>query len=236
MSKPNHSRHRIHPCDETAAAVVQGKGHCWCECRRLIHGPNDARNGGVIPEIASRAHRPVLVRWYSKALADANMTIRRRRCHRRLGGSRLWPGSLAGRRFGGEGIGHGQPTKPILRHQHPSSGMWPSRQLQYGRPAGQIRWRSSSLSEDTPRYCMSTTSRVIVRGVVVGTTLDDAAGELFRLKVARLLDSHIPGGPYIDRPWPRHWWRSACHQGARKDSRKGRRGQGASVTMSASPG
>ena len=34
---------------------------------------------------------------------------------------------------------------------------------------------------------------------VVGTTLDDAAGECFD-KVARLLGFPYPGGPHIDRP------------------------------------
>ena len=60
-------------CDETAAAVVQG--------RTLISNvvassmDDHARYGGVIPEIASRAHAEAFVPCVSKALADADMTL-----------------------------------------------------------------------------------------------------------------------------------------------------------------
>ena len=60
-------------CDETAAAVVRG--------RRLLSNvvassmDEHARYGGVIPEIASRAHAEAFVPVVSKALADADMTI-----------------------------------------------------------------------------------------------------------------------------------------------------------------
>ena len=58
-------------CDETAAAVVQG--------RTLISNvvassmDDHARYGGVIPEIASRAHAEAFVPCVSKALADADI-------------------------------------------------------------------------------------------------------------------------------------------------------------------
>ncbi len=61
-------------CDETAAAVVQRPRPCsptsspppWRSTRDT---------GGVIPEIASRAHAEAFVPCVSKALADANMTV-----------------------------------------------------------------------------------------------------------------------------------------------------------------
>lgn len=60
-------------CDETAAAVVQGK----TLLANVVASSMDehARYGGVIPEIASRAHAQSFVPVVSKALADANMTI-----------------------------------------------------------------------------------------------------------------------------------------------------------------
>ena len=60
-------------CDETAAAIVRG--------RELLSNvvassmEEHARYGGVIPEIASRAHAEAFVPCVSKALADANMTL-----------------------------------------------------------------------------------------------------------------------------------------------------------------
>ena len=60
-------------CDETAAAVVQGK----TLLANVVASSMDehARYGGVIPEIASRAHAQSFEPVVSKALADANMTI-----------------------------------------------------------------------------------------------------------------------------------------------------------------
>ena len=60
-------------CDETAAAVVQGR----TLISNVVASSMDehARYGGVIPEIASRAHTEAFVPCVSKALADANMTL-----------------------------------------------------------------------------------------------------------------------------------------------------------------
>ena len=60
-------------CDETAAAIVRG--------RELLSNvvassmEEHARYGGVIPEIASRAHAEAFVPCVSKALADANKPL-----------------------------------------------------------------------------------------------------------------------------------------------------------------
>ncbi|MCT6810713.1 MAG: tRNA (adenosine(37)-N6)-threonylcarbamoyltransferase complex transferase subunit TsaD, partial [Bifidobacterium sp.] len=60
-------------CDETAAALVQGN--------RLLSNVvassmnEHARYGGVIPEIASRAHAESFVPVVSKALKDADMDL-----------------------------------------------------------------------------------------------------------------------------------------------------------------
>ena len=60
-------------CDETAASVVQGR----TLISNVVASSMDehARYGGVIPEIASRAHAEAFVPCVSKALADANMTL-----------------------------------------------------------------------------------------------------------------------------------------------------------------
>ena len=60
-------------CDETAASVVQGR----TLISNVVASSMDehARYGGVIPEIASRAHAEAFVPCVSKALADANMTF-----------------------------------------------------------------------------------------------------------------------------------------------------------------
>lgn len=69
-------------CDETAASVVQGR----TLISNVVASSMDehARYGGVIPEIASRAHAEAFVPCVSKALADANMTLSERRRDRRV--------------------------------------------------------------------------------------------------------------------------------------------------------
>ncbi|MDN6459777.1 MAG: hypothetical protein L0K03_08350, partial [Bifidobacterium crudilactis] len=60
-------------CDETAAAVI-----CDGELVSNVVASSmleHARYGGVIPEIASRAHAESFVPVVSKALADANLDL-----------------------------------------------------------------------------------------------------------------------------------------------------------------
>lgn len=61
-------------CDETAAALVRGRTLLSNVVASSMQ--EHARYGGVIPEIASRAHAEAFVPCVSKALADANMTLR----------------------------------------------------------------------------------------------------------------------------------------------------------------
>ena len=66
-------------CDETAAAVVQGR----TLISNVVASSMDehARYGGVIPEIASRAHAEAFVPCVSKALADlASPAVSRSAC------------------------------------------------------------------------------------------------------------------------------------------------------------
>lgn len=60
-------------CDETAAAIVRGRELL----SNVVASSMDehARYGGVIPEIASRAHAQSFVPVVSKALADAHMEL-----------------------------------------------------------------------------------------------------------------------------------------------------------------
>ena len=140
-------------CDETAAAIVRG--------RELLSNvvassmEEHARYGGVIPEIASRAHAEAFVPCVSKALDDANKPI--------------------------YGINHVIGHIAVTQLQF---GPFPKDTLALIVSGGHT---SLLHVEDMPRKID-----------VVGTTLDDAAGECFD-KVARLLGFPYPGGPHIDR-------------------------------------
>ena len=64
-------------CDETSASVVEGDG-ATATLRSLVIVSQDVHRlfGGVVPEIASRAHLTSLVPAVRQALADASLTSR----------------------------------------------------------------------------------------------------------------------------------------------------------------
>lgn len=176
-------------CDETAAAVVRGKQLL----SNVVASSMDehARYGGVIPEIASRAHAESFVPVVSKALADANMDLGDIDAIAVSAGPGL-AGCLAVGVSGAKSLAW-SARKPIYGINHVIGHVGVT-QLQFG-----------DLPEDTLALIVSGghTSLLRVRDIatdvqVVGSTLDDAAGECFD-KVARLLGFPYPGGPYIDR-------------------------------------
>src|SRR5438105_14846256 len=65
-------------CDETAAAVVQGRAPGPGAIRAsIIHSQEDEHRpyGGVVPEIAARAHVEILDRLVERALAEAGLAL-----------------------------------------------------------------------------------------------------------------------------------------------------------------
>ena len=176
-------------CDETAAAIVQGR---TLLSNVVASSMNEhARYGGVIPEIASRAHAESFVPVVSQALIDAHMTLDDVDAIAVSAGPGL-AGCLAVGVSGAKALAYAA-NKPLYGINH-VIGHIAVTQLQFG-----------SFPKDTLALIVSGghTSLLHVEDVarhidVVGTTLDDAAGECFD-KVARLLGFPYPGGPHIDR-------------------------------------
>ena len=176
-------------CDETAAAVVEG-GKLLSN---VVASSMDehARYGGVIPELASRAHAEAFVPVISQALADAGLDLSQVDAIAVSAGPGL-AGCLAVGVSGAKALAYAA-GKPLYGINH-VIGHIAVTQLQFG-----------PFPPDTLALIVSGghTSLLHVRDVarqvdVVGTTLDDAAGECFD-KIARLLGFPYPGGPHIDR-------------------------------------
>ena len=155
-------------CDETAAAIVRG--------RELLSNvvassmEEHARYGGVIPEIASRAHAEAFVPCVSKALVDANMTLADVDAIAVSAGPGL-AGCLAVGVSGAKALAWAA-NKPIYGINH-VIGHIAVTQLQFG-----------PFPKDTLALIVSGghTSLLHVEDMprkidVVGTTLDDAAGD-----------------------------------------------------------
>jgi tRNA N6-adenosine threonylcarbamoyltransferase len=178
-------------CDETAVAVVTGGAHIRAS---VLSSQVDlhAAYGGVVPELAGRAHLEVLTPLLDDALSIAGLDRRRPRLDAvaatvgpgltgslLVGASEAKALSLAwGVPFVGVNHLEGHLFAALLEHRD-------------------IRWplvvllvsggHTLMLSMDGPgRYRR------------LGATLDDAAGEAFD-KVARFLGLGYPGGPAIER-------------------------------------
>jgi N6-L-threonylcarbamoyladenine synthase len=176
-------------CDETAAAVVTGDG----EIRSNVVASQSelhARFGGVVPEVASRRHLELVSPVVREALDRAGVTLEQ---VDRIGVTR-GPGLIGALLVGlaaakGLAWGGGIPLVPVDHlHGHVAS--------LYLRPD----------PVDPPFLCLlASGGHTLLLDVedhegfrVLGTTLDDAAGEAFD-KGARLLGLGYPGGAEIDR-------------------------------------
>ncbi|MFI2709873.1 tRNA (adenosine(37)-N6)-threonylcarbamoyltransferase complex transferase subunit TsaD [Micromonospora sp. NPDC018662] len=176
-------------CDETGVGIV--RGHTLLADALASSVEEHARFGGVVPEVASRAHLEAIVPTMDRALREAGVTIADIDAIAVTAG----PG-LAGALLVGVAAAKGYAVaaeKPVYGVNHLAAHVAVDT-LEHGplpEPAIALLvsgGHSSLLRVDD-----------LARGVVpLGATIDDAAGEAFD-KVARLLGLPFPGGPYIDR-------------------------------------
>ncbi|MBQ1048881.1 tRNA (adenosine(37)-N6)-threonylcarbamoyltransferase complex transferase subunit TsaD [Verrucosispora sp. WMMD703] len=176
-------------CDETGVGVV--RGHTLLADALASSVDQHARFGGVVPEVASRAHLEAIVPTMQRALTEAGVTLADVDAIAVTAG----PG-LAGALLVGVAAAKGYAIaaeKPVYGVNHLAAHVAVDT-LEHGplpEPAIALLvsgGHSSLLLVDD-----------LARGVTpLGATIDDAAGEAFD-KVARLLGLPFPGGPYIDR-------------------------------------
>ena len=176
-------------CDETGVGVVRGTTLLADAVASSME--EHARFGGVVPEVASRAHLEAMVPTIRRACADAGITLSDVDAFAVTAG----PG-LAGALLVGVAAAKALALsldKPIYGINHLAAHVCVD-QLQHG-----------PLPEPTMALLVSGghSSLLLVPDVTndvrpLGATIDDAAGEAFD-KVARVLGLPFPGGPHIDR-------------------------------------
>ncbi len=176
-------------CDETAAAVVEDGLTIRSS---VISSQIDlhAQFGGVVPEIASRAHLEVINGVIGDALVEAGVAFADLDAVAATHG----PG-LAGALL----VGVSAAKAIALAQQIPYVGV---NHLEGHLHAAWLQNPDVDLPLAVLLVSGGHTMLVAVRGdanyEVLGQTVDDAAGEAFD-KVARLLGLGYPGGPVIDR-------------------------------------
>jgi N6-L-threonylcarbamoyladenine synthase len=177
-------------CDETGVGVVRGTELLANVIASSME--EHARYGGVVPEVAARAHLEALGPTINAALAEADVELADVDAVAVTSG----PG-LAGALMVGVGAAKALAVsldRPIYAVNH-----------LVGHVGADLLDDESPLVTPTVALLVSGghTSLLLVRDLVadvelLGETVDDAAGEAFD-KVARLLGLPYPGGPEIDR-------------------------------------
>jgi N6-L-threonylcarbamoyladenine synthase len=176
-------------CDETGVGVV--RGHTLLADAVASSVEEHARFGGVVPEVASRAHLEAMVPTIERACADAGIKLYDVDAVAVTSGPGLAGALLVGvaaAKALAVGLG-----KPIYGVNHLAAHVAVD-QLEHGRLPDPCVALLVSGGHSSLLRVGDVTGDV----VPLGATIDDAAGEAFD-KVARLLGLPFPGGPHIDR-------------------------------------
>ena len=176
-------------CDETGVGIV--RGHTLLADAVASSVDEHARFGGVVPEVASRAHLEAMVPAVRRALDTAGMKLSDVDAIAVTAGPGLTGALLVGV---AAAKAYALATgKPLYGVNHLAAHVAVDT-LEHG-----------ALPEPAIALLVSGGHSSLLRvdqvagGVVpLGATIDDAAGEAFD-KVARLLGLPFPGGPRIDR-------------------------------------
>ncbi len=179
-------------CDETAASVVvrhaNGQGDILSDVV-LSQLEEHSAYGGVVPEIAARAHVEALDRLIEEALTSANVSLSEIDAVAATSGPGLIGGLIVGL-MTGKAIARAA-NKPLYAINHLEGHALTAR-LTDGLPFPYLMLLVSG----------GHTQLILVRGVGEyerwGTTIDDALGEAFD-KTAKLLGLPYPGGPAVEK-------------------------------------
>jgi N6-L-threonylcarbamoyladenine synthase len=173
-------------CDETSAAVVRdGELLSNVVSSQFVH----EQYGGVVPELASRAHQKLMIPIVREALAKAKVPQAELSAVAGVIGPGLMGSLLVGLNFG-KSFAYGLGI-PFIGVNHMEAHIY-----------------SNFIEKPFPLFpfvCLTVsgghTQLVVMRDdfqyELIGQTRDDAAGEAFD-KVAKMLGLGYPGGPKVD--------------------------------------
>jgi N6-L-threonylcarbamoyladenine synthase len=174
-------------CDETSAAVcVNGKILSNIIAGQQVH----EQYGGVVPELASRAHMQNIVPVVNAALTDAGCGLQNIDAIAFTQSPGLIGSLLVGCQFA-KSLSQSL-NKPLIAVHHMQAHVL-ANLIDDSKPAFPFLCLTVSGGHTQIVLCESPTQMK-----VIGETIDDAAGEAFD-KSAKLLGLPYPGGPLIDK-------------------------------------
>ncbi|HXJ02844.1 MAG TPA: tRNA (adenosine(37)-N6)-threonylcarbamoyltransferase complex transferase subunit TsaD [Micropepsaceae bacterium] len=178
-------------CDETAAAVVRGAPPGPGELLSNVMFSQVAEHspyGGVVPEIAARAHVELLDGIVERALDEAGLTLADMDAVAATAGPGLIGGVMVGLVTAKAlALAAG---KPLIALNHLEAHALSAR-LSAGTPFPFLLLLISG------GHCQLMAAEAVGRYRLYGATIDDAVGEAFD-KTAKLLALPYPGGPQIE--------------------------------------
>ncbi len=179
-------------CDDTSAAIVENG---YLLSNKIANQEVHREYGGVVPELASRAHQQNIVPVVSSALKDADRSVSDISAIAYTRGPGLMGALLVGSSFAkGLSIALDVPLIDINHlHAHILSVFL-------------ARNESENRFPEFPFLCLLVsgghTQIVVLKNhlvmEIIGQTIDDAAGEAFD-KCAKIMGLPYPGGPMIDK-------------------------------------
>jgi len=179
-------------CDETAAAVLAPDGRILAEVV-LSQTAEHARFGGVVPEIAARAHLAHLPGLARQVLAEAGVAPQELGGVAATSGPGLIGGLIVAASFGkGLALAHGLPFVAVNHLEgHALTATLP------GAVTSPVAFPYLLLLL-SGGHCQCVAVEGVGQYRRLGTTLDDAVGEAFD-KAAKLLGLPWPGGPALEQ-------------------------------------
>jgi N6-L-threonylcarbamoyladenine synthase len=179
-------------CDETAVAVLSAEGAVLAE-RVLSQFADHAPFGGVVPEIAARAHLSHLPQMVRVVLQSAGLRPADLAAVAATTGPGLIGGLLVGAGFGkGLALAAGCP---FIAVNHLEGHALTARLPGLAPDRVDFPYLLMLLSGG---HCQCVLVSGVGRYRRLGGTIDDAVGEAFD-KVAKLLGLPLPGGPALER-------------------------------------
>ncbi|MEQ7874014.1 tRNA (adenosine(37)-N6)-threonylcarbamoyltransferase complex transferase subunit TsaD [Sphingomonas sp. ASV193] len=175
-------------CDDSAAALVTSDRQILAQA---VVGQNEAHRpfGGVVPEIAARAHVEILPGLVRQVLAEANVAAGEVDAIAATAGPGLIGGVMVGL-MAGKGLALAL-GKPLVAVNHLEGHALSPRLVDPGLDFPYLLLLASG------GHCQLLEVRGVGDYRRLATTIDDAAGEAFD-KAAKLLGLGYPGGPAVE--------------------------------------
>ena len=176
-------------CDETAAALVTDDGRILAH-KLATQEEQHRPYGGVVPEIAARAHAEALTPLIEAAFAEAGLTLADVDAVAATAGPGLIGGVMVGL-VTGKALAHAA-NKPLIAVNHLEGHALSPRLAD---PTLAFPYMLLLVSGG---HCQLLRVEGVGRYRRLATTIDDAAGEAFD-KTAKMLGLGYPGGPEVEK-------------------------------------